>query len=333
MYSEIGSEFWLENEPLLLSSERSNHYVLSGRTAIDLIVRDILQKKDAKTVYMPAWCCDSMLAPFLANGFHVDLYDMSLEPQLTYHIDLNKNVDVFYVCNYFGYDDIIDNQMIVNYKSQGTTIIYDRTHSFFNNNDVASADYSFASIRKWMGVVCGAEMNGVEAKALKSYPFLDGKLRAMQLKKDYLAGNQEIEKQTFLNLFADFGHHLEYDYQDYAMDELSYTIYKKTNKEELKQKRRENANYLHEHMTLRTLAPLTDDCCPLFVPVFFESKEKRNAVRRKLIENQIYCPIHWSKNQLVDAEMKVNEIYDTELSLICDQRYGIEEMKKLIAIL
>ena len=62
---EIGSEFWMEREPAVLSHDRDGIYVLSGRTAIDLIIQDIISTKRVINVYMPAWGCDSMLAPFV----------------------------------------------------------------------------------------------------------------------------------------------------------------------------------------------------------------------------------------------------------------------------
>ena len=36
--------------------------------------------------------------------------------------------------------------------------------------------------------------------------------------------------------------------------------------------------------------------CPLFVPLFLESK-KRDGLRKFLIENRIYCPIHWGVSE------------------------------------
>ena len=120
------------------------------------------------------------------------------------------------------------------------------------------------------------------------------------------------------------------DYQNYEMDALSYTLFKQMDFEETKRKRRENAKFLHVNLHLAYLGELTPNSTPLFVPVFFDSKEERDSIRKKLTENKIYCPIHWPKNNLVTDDMKVNRIFDTELSLICDQRYGFDEMEKII---
>lgn len=327
---EIGSEFWLENEPSALSHDRDGCYVLSGRTAIDMIVQDIFKVRPVHNVYMPAWGCDSMVEPFLRQGIQVELYDISFNGELHYFVDTKKKADIFYVSNYFGYENTIDAEIIHEFKQNGSIIIYDQTHSFLMEEDALCADYSFASIRKWMGVVAGAVVNGVEGRNLNPYTHLDCKERAMRMKKAFIEGDETVDKQSFLNLYSEFGHHLVENYQNYEMDDLSYALYKSADVGAMRRKRRENAKYLYEHLNLKTLAPLTDKVVPLFVPVFFENNEQRNAVRRKLIDSQIYCPIHWPKNQLIAPKMQVNRIFDTELSLICDQRYDISDMQRII---
>ena len=65
--------------------------------------------------------------------------------------------------------------------------------------------------------------------------------------------------------------------------------------------------------------------CPLFVPII---TKKRNEIRQFLTDNKIYCPVHWPKPAGCESNL-----YDTELSLICDQRYSEEDMKRLVEVL
>lgn len=327
---EIGSEYWLEREPEKLSCDRNGCYVLSGRTAIDLIIQDIVKTRPVRNAYLPAWCCDSMVEPFLSRGIQVVLYDMSYDGSLNYHIDAEKHTDVFYISNYFGYENTIDKEIFRQFKQRGVIIIYDRTHSFLMDEDYSYADYSFASIRKWMGVVDGAVVNGVDECVLKACPYLACKEKAMRIKKTFIEADKTIDKENFLALYAEFGHYLADDFQNYEMDDLSYALYRSEDFTTIRRKRKENAKYLHDHLKHTTLGVLSDKSVPLFVPVFFKNQEQRNAIRNKLIDNQIYCPIHWPKNKLITPDMGVNHIFDTELSLICDQRYGIPEMQRII---
>lgn len=342
---EIGSEFWLEREPAA-TPHREGCYVLSGRTAIDLIIQDIAKTRAVRKMYMPAWGCDSMIAPFLSRGIDVSVYDVELNADNNKSVKSGKSVvnnitntdctddtDVFYVTNYFGYENILPIETVKKFKEKGSIILYDRTHSFLMENDpyLELADYSFASIRKWMGVISGAVVKGVKDCQLKPYPHLECKEQAMRMKKAFIEGDTSIDKQAFLNLYGEFGHHLVEVYQNYEMDNLSYALYKTEDLAAMRQKRRENAKYLHEHLKgVRFIGKLTDNSVPLFVPVFFETTEQRNAVRKKLNEAQIYCPIHWPKPAQIPADFTVNKIYDTELSLICDQRYDINDMKRII---
>lgn len=336
---EIGSEFWLEREPAA-TSQREGCSVLSGRTAIDLIIQDIAKRQPVRSVYMPAWCCDSMFAPFLSRGIDIKLYDIRLaESTDTAEIfcdfrDFCENAtDIFYVTNYFGYENTLDIDVVRQFKAKGAIILYDRTHSFLMENDpyLDLADYSFASIRKWMGVIGGAVVKGVKDVALKPCPYLEPKETAMRMKQAYMAGDNTINKQEFLSLYGEFGHHLAEDYQNYEMDDLSYALYKTEDFAAVRRKRRENAQYLHEKLKgVRFLGELTDKAVPLFVPIFFNTIEQRNAVRKKLIEAQIYCPIHWPKPSQITADFEANKIYDTELSLICDQRYDLADMQRIV---
>lgn len=340
---EIGSEFWLERKvlepvegPLLPSKEEDKCYVLSGRTAIDIIIQNILKTRKIRNVYMPGWCCDSMIAPFTAHGIRVDFYDIRFDGTLKCHTVCTDDTDIFYVTNYFGYENIFSVETVRRFKKQGAIILYDRTHSFLMENDpyMTLADYSFASIRKWMGVIGGAVVVGVGGCELKPCPYLDVKEKAMRMKKAFIEGEETIDKQAFLNLYAEFGHHLAEDYQNYKMDDLSYVLYKSADFAAIRRKRRENAQYLHEHLKgVRFIGELTDNAVPLFVPVFFDTTEQRNVVRKKLIDAQIYCPIHWPKPALILADFEANKIYDTELSLICDQRYDLAEMERMVTLI
>ena len=329
---EIGSEFWFDVVLPQATSDRDGVFTISGRTAIDVIIQDILATRQIHNVYMPAWGCDSMIDPFVDRGINVDLYDVSFDGQLKYAVDENHHADIFYVNNYFGYETTIAPEVISKFKQKDSIILYDRTHSMLMDDDPykALADYSFASIRKWMGVIGGAMVEGVKNKALKPCPYLEPKETAMRMKQAIINGDSSVDKQEFLRLYGEFGHHLAEDYRDYAMDDLSYAIYRDTDFAAMKAQHRENAKYLHSHLDLQFLSPLTSNACPLFVPVFFSNKEERDYVRKKLIEAEIYCPIHWPKNQLITPDLQVNHIFDTELSLICDQRYDVSDMQRIV---
>lgn len=338
---EIGSEFHISHWPSALITARDGdaEYVLSGRTALDIIIRDLKEQSNVLSVYMPAYCCESMIEPFLRNGIKVELYDMYLDAHgLHYDIDENKQVDILYVNNYFGYEDTLSIETIHNFKKRGTRIIYDRTHSMLMEDDNLQtlADYTFASIRKWMGVVTGAFLKmptGFNHPILSDADYWQDKALAMMSKAKYLDGSLQVDKKSFLDAFGKFGHRLTQDYTAKRMDDLSYSIWMQSNLDAISQRRRRNAMALHDGLKgIRFITDWTDKVCPLFVSIFFESKEERDKVRKALTEANIFCPVHWPKNTLILEGMQANSLFDTELSLICDQRYDESDMERIITV-
>ena len=57
---------------------------------------------------------------------------------------------------------------------------------------------------------------------------------------------------------------------------------------------------------------------------------KREALRHHLIRNEIYCPIHWPVSGYHELNERTGYIYQNELSLICDQRYSVKDMNRII---
>lgn len=335
---EIGSEFWLDD----IREESSCVHVLSGRTAIDLIIQDVKAMGcQTQRVYMPAWCCDSMLQPFKDRLVDIDFYDVSWESGvINYEIDTAKEVDILYLTNYFGYSNTLPIETIIDFKRRGAIIVYDRTHSLFREDSIIEclADYTFGSIRKWISVVSGAYLEKKDGQlnlmALSDCPYISYRKEAMKLKASYMSGDNSIYKQEFLDKYSRFGHLLEEDYWNYRMDEQSLNLWQYADKKSIKKRRCANALALEvcllELPQVQPMFKIKDGDCPLFVPVLLSSKEERDTLRRHLTSHAIYCPIHWPKPSLISKDAMAYSIYDRELSLLCDQRYGFDDMLRII---
>ena len=56
-----------------------------------------------------------------------------------------------------------------------------------------------------------------------------------------------------------------------------------------------------------------------------------NEYQKELINNKIYCPIIWPRSNYIDTKYSNTEyIYEHILCIPCDQRYNIQDMKKII---
>ena len=73
---------------------------------------------------------------------------------------------------------------------------------------------------------------------------------------------------------------------------------------------------------------LKENDCPLFVPLLID-EDKRDALKNHLIKKQIYCPVHWPVTEFHKLNDKTEEIYKKEISIVCDQRYTVNDMKRI----
>ena len=353
---EIGSEFAIERCPLPIEKGQEcvpgffdfpgeSVLVLSGRTAIDLICKDILASGMARNVYMPAYCCSSMTEPFMKNGMAVEFYDVFFDGgTLDFVIDEKKEVDVLYLVNYFGFRPRADMKWVKRKKEEGTIVVYDKTHSLFLPDDgwLEVADYVLCSLRKWFAITSGAVLSkrdgGFKGLELRECDYVAEKLRAQQLKWRYLAGDASVRKEMFYPKFADFDHRLRSDYAGYKMDDASLWLLGTTDLDAVARRRRRNASFLYEKLRGAEgvefmFDNLEADVTPLFVPVLARSAKLRAELKGRLVERRIYCPSHWPKTDLTGPALRANEIFDREISLVCDQRYTPEQLDDLVQVI
>ena len=340
--SEIGSEFDYRNEYL---SDKYNGFfengllTYSGRTAIGVAVCDILKYRTINKAWLPSYCCDSMAQPFRDLGICVDFYSVEYDFQngriVRGDFDAGKN-DVVLSMDYFGFCDEGNTGLVKKCRDNGVKVIEDCTHSLLSGGEFL-ADYRVSSLRKWFPIACGGfvekrdEKIDAELKNCDS-AMIDTRILAMKEKTAYLADEKDEElKRAFLDKYKTVNKSFSENYINLSIDPWSAEIVKHTDLEALIAKRRENAKALlgalRQKNEVRALfTELAENACPLFLPILADN---RSQLQKKLAENKIYCPAHWPKH----SEKAVSKLYDLELSLICDQRYGYDEMKRISSVL
>lgn len=346
---EIGSEFWKEDLNSNIKSEDSvynylehlgkdRRLLLSGRTAIDLVINEIKKNKKIKSIYLPSYCCDTMIKPFKKNNIKIEFYKVYFENGLKYDIDINKKIDVFFAMNYFGFDQSNMDNYIDLFKSKGKTIIEDSTQCILNNRAFNSkSDFIVSSLRKWFPIASGGiainnnQMFSVKQIKRGNEMMIKNKLQAMELKKQYI-DSQNGSKDIFLELYRKSNNSIENEYSNISIDYESLKVLKKIDINFIKNLRYENAKVIIEGLKNNNCRLMFDTIkfgeYPLFIPVI-ANKSIRNSLSNYLVENKIFCPIHWPKPM---SEVESN-IYETEISLICDQRYSREDMNKEVSII
>lgn len=347
---EIGSEFW---ENCVLKQGEKNRIVfnerrrgfLCGRTALEHIIRDAKKEWKEKwtSILLPSYCCGTMIEPFLKNGINVRFYSViSSESGLECILPIPEENEAIYLIQYFGH--VQQGQYISEELQQWLFSILDETHSCFADSQMDyeewNVKYTYTSYRKWSDIRGFAIAEKIEGDFLLRLPeqncplYMKYKEEACLKKKKYMEDG-EGEKEDFLELYRKAEALLDGEYWDCKAMKEGILAYEKLNISEMKGKRRENASYLMKHLKGNEKVQLlfseySVEDSPLMVPILVKN-EQRDILRKYLIEKSIYCPVHWPITELHQLKSEREyELYNQELSLICDQRYGIEEMQKII---
>lgn len=157
---EIGSEFSAEllkqaHTDLCWIPKHSDIVMtFSGRTAIETALRNIPQKKKA---LLPAWCCSSIVEPFLNQGMKVSFYPVEIaEEGVQIELQIPEDCDVVLLCRYFGFVTEYPKDRIIDFQKRGGIVIEDITHSLLSyKHSWEHSDYLVASLRKWGAVLDG----------------------------------------------------------------------------------------------------------------------------------------------------------------------------------
>lgn len=333
---EIGSDFW-DTE----AKQSDVRFFLAGRTALEFIVRDILAQRKVDTVWLPSYCCHTMIEPFVRHGLTVKFYDIWFDDeQLRAQQPPVNQDDVLFVMSYFGYADIPRLKWDAIEKS-GCTVIEDTTHSWLVRQMDCMPDYRFASYRKWTGftgVASAEKCKGAFCISQKDIPHTQYEAirREAERQKEHFIATGCGDKNAFLRLYGQAEDMLDTDYVDYAPSDDS--LYRLWNLDTaiICSKRRENAKVLLQN--LQNVPEITllfkemrDVDVPLHVPILTDATI-RNDLRKYLIGQKIYCPVHWPLSELHHGlSERALGIYRTELSLVCDQRYDVEDMERIAA--
>jgi dTDP-4-amino-4,6-dideoxygalactose transaminase len=331
MVKDIGSDFNI-NLGLFFSRKRKNIpkkaiLLASGNDCISYILKELKPKTN---VLLPSYLCPSMLLPFKKQKINFSFYKVNkkLEIDLT---DLQRKIkkekpSAILIIHYFGFIQPQIGKISELCKKNKIKLIEDHVQSFLSKPKL-KGDYMFNSYRKWLPTPDGAFLikksdNRIKInKSPKKYT--STRLKAGLLK------NIKFLKETWRPLFVEAEENLINEYKRPArMSKVSRSILNKIDLKKITSKRRRNYTYLAKH--LKPLYPTPGkEICPIGFPITFKSKEERNTIRKKLIENKIYPPIHWA----LPKEIKVKESIELSnriMTIPIDQRYNIKDMKRVV---
>lgn len=311
-------------------------YVLSGRTGLGLISQEL--KARAKSVFMPNYCCGSMIYPFVNEGFNIffyDAFDLS-------NVIIDERVDAVLLMDYFGFLSSTTASFAKRCKEMGKIVIVDATQTAFSASSTYEvADYIVVSYRKWFDCLCGV-VYSKDDFVTKEYEqeneaYYSLWRTAALLKRQFIKKGLG-EKSKFLSLYSQANSLLDGEYRNFKANAQEVSYLASVDSNEIRRQRRTNASFLIEKINklskiynvelLYSKIQLED--CPLFVPILVD-EIKKDTIRKSLSNANIYCPAHWPIDRRYSFEE--TDYHKREISLICDQRYSAEDMELQIAVL
>ena len=335
---EVGSDFhlldlswsggcaapWLEHSHALFGA---------GRDPVITITRS----HQVTRLWVPSYFCQEVLASWQAGGARLQVYPDGPTDEPTKHLDLEPGDAVLAVA-YFGW------RSPLLFKAEGVVVIEDHTHDPFARAAWESqADYCIASLRKTLPVPDGAVAWSPRGRRVEAPPPADEKrtravldrLTAMSLKARYLRG-EGVAKETFRTCAVRGEDALGVAPPSLCSD-FTAALLHAFPFDSWRDARAANHRAFVESFVPDERAHVlssSGDSAPFSVMLRFVDRPTRDAVRERLVKQNIYPAILWSLDAPVVAGVpKAHVALSGELlSLHCDGRYTDETMRRVASI-
>lgn len=333
----IGGEFQIAVTDILNAENRhlespDVYSYSSGRAALYQILKYLKQEKGVTSVFLPDYLCSSILVPIQKLGLEYSFYpiDEQLELEEKRFVELYRKNAAVLLINYYGLQDLCGQIKAIRSIDEKAIIIEDDVQAYYEfKKPLDEVDFKFTSLRKTFAVPDGGLVKTKHNLPKVESPNMFGQYKAAAaLLKSMREGN--FNDNIYLEMFEK-GESLIDDELECGMSLIAEKLYSYVDEERVKVRRLNNAAYLIERLNqlgIKPLLPLIDKHVPLFIPIILKN---RNDVRKAMFKEEIFCPVHWP---LEGMDLKRGKVMaETELSLIVDQRYGRNDMDKILNLL
>ena len=335
---EFGSDFQLidsynSGRAHLTNVFRDATLLADGRQCIVALIRQYGWKR----LWMPDYFCYEVIETIKdQTGIEVMMYDDSpLNEGKVEELSFKKG-DALLRMNFFGMRDLRSNKSVL------VPVIEDHSHDPFGHWALYSdADWCISSIRKTLPLPEGGMMWSPKGHRITiAIPSSDEneqiaaiRWEGMEMKAKYLRG-EDVEKEEFRKRYTETEDW--FDHAEPAMidkrslqlisEQLDINLWlgaKRKNwmllKDLVSTEQCEGMKAEHELCTMFSLVLLLD------------SKDRRDSVRKHLIENSVYPAILWNVPEVASDSSK--DFSERMLSIHCDGRYKEEDIRQLADIL
>lgn len=348
MILEYGSEFFIDDSPQfsegVLDSQHAA-YLRSGRDCLRVIAR--FCKKKCSTLVSPSLCCTSMVDPFLLEGYSVAYYPVTekleIEEDALDKALQNAKKPLLLFINHFGIQGLNERKYRELADRYGAILVKDATHDYLEEGafERSKADYTVASIRKWLPTPAGALLTSKDAclASLKNcqidFKFERSRELAMRKKWRYLNTGDAALKVAYLNELQICNALLD-DYKRikgiaYKAGELSRNLILSSDHEFMRKRRHSNAAFLAESLNKLGVRYYFSGGSPLYLAILIQKRDEIQHFARK---KDVYLPVLWPLPPGADRVGGfAKEFSDAMLAIPCDQRYDTDDMRVIIDVL
>lgn len=284
--------------------------VNSGRNALLYL----LKARNIKKLYIPRFLCDTVAKLCEREGFLYAEYDIDKEFMPIFDKELNDG-EYIYIVNFYGR---ISDEQTKEMKKRLNNIIFDNVQAFFRK-PIKGIDTVY-SCRKFFGVPDGG------------YVFTDAVLNApletdsSRKRMTHILGRFEQSGSEFYNEFQNNDEGF-YDLELKLMSPITRNILKGIDYQRVIEKRNANFAFLDSELGVKNKLKAVFDNGPYCYPFYCENGIE---LKRKLAEEKIYVPTLWP-NVFENGNDMEKDYAANILPLPCDQRYGLEDMKRVIS--
>ena len=352
MIREIGSIFPL-NDTTISGAEKTGKPFPDDRLYFSLCrealraIADSLSDSN-KNVLLPAYTCQTVITPFEEAGWKCNYF--SIHKNL--RIDLQSLASqvsqyrpaVIVVHPFFGMElDEREESMLQQITAQGVRIILDLTQCLFSTKRYPFVTFTVGSFRKWFPIPDGGFLERNTYTAIISQPqnenveFTEKELAAMYLRDQYFHIGEQRTKDISIRLSKAADILADNNIQPHKMSAIAYNLLLQEDFERNRQQRYDNYTFLYNNISdddklekvCKDLSMVTT--APLYFTIYVEN---RSALQRKLAQHAIYAPVIWPvEDERVLINNEVRYIYDHLLAIPIDQRYHVEDMRRVVGVI
>jgi len=309
----------------------------TGRTALRLALEDWKYKNNnSGQVWVPEYICTSVIQTI--RGLDITYVTYLDLPGSNTSINPPKpaDCDLVMIVHYFGLINSAALAWLENNPQRHWYVLEDCVQSPYTKGVGTTGDYSIISLRKWWPVPDGAVLYSVSPLLISPY---------LAPPNEQFISQRILGKILRLSSCSDV-YYLNYIYLSEALLEtspprhvsfFSRIILSNINITHALMRRRSNWKFIHsklndiEKQGFTALYKELSDCeVPLTYPIRVKNGN-RDRLYAWLIENNIYCPIHWKFKELAFDSLKL--LAESILSLPIDQRYNENDMLRIIDVL